>query len=62
MGTRAGRAVLGLIAVQVSLGALHIALLTPLATALMHLAVAQVLWVAFLFYAFDRLEVREASA
>lgn len=62
VGTRAGRAVLGLIAVQVTLGVLHIALLTPLATALMHLAVAQALWLAFLFYTFDRLEVREASA
>ena len=57
--SRAGQAVLGLLALQVGLGVLHIALLTPLATALTHLLVAQVLWVAFLFFAFARLEVRE---
>lgn len=59
VGARAGRVVLVLLGAQVALGALHIALLTPLATALMHLAVAQALWIAFLFFAFDRLEVRE---
>ncbi len=59
VGNRAGQAVLGLLTVQVALGVLHIALLTPLATALLHLAVAQALWVAFLFFAFDCLEVRE---
>lgn len=58
-GARAGRVVLVLLGVQVVLGALHIALLTPLATALLHLAVAQALWIAFLFFAFDRLEVRQ---
>jgi heme A synthase len=59
VGSRAGQVVLALLAVQVGLGVLHIALLTPLATALTHLLVAQVLWVAFLVFAFDRLEVRE---
>ena len=59
MGDRTGLAVLGLLGVQVGLGVLHIALLTPLATALLHLLVAQALWIAFLFFAFDRLEVRE---
>lgn len=59
VGARAGRAVLVLLGLQVALGALHIALLTPLATALLHLAVAQALWIAFLFFAFDRLEVHE---
>ena len=58
---RAGRVVLALLAVQAVLGSLHIVLLTPLATALMHLAVAQTLWIAFASFAFDRLEVREAA-
>ncbi|RJQ11076.1 MAG: heme A synthase [Dehalococcoidia bacterium] len=59
VGTRPGQVVLVLLAVQAGLGSLHIVLLTPLATALMHLAVAQTLWVAFAFFAFDRLEVRD---
>ena len=56
---RAGRV---LLAVQAGLGSLHIALLTPLPTVLSHLAVVQSLWTAFAFFAFDRLEVREAAA
>jgi len=39
------------VAGQAALGFLHIALLTPLATALVHLAVAQVLWLALVFLA-----------
>ncbi len=60
IGARAGRTVLVLLGVQVALGSLHIALLTPLVTALLHLAVAQVLWIAYAFFALDRLEVRPA--
>ncbi len=57
---RAGRTwparfVLICLALQVGLGVLHIALLTPLATGLMHLAVALVLWLAFAFFAFGML-------
>lgn len=62
LGIRSGQVVLVLLAVQAGLGSLHIVLLTPLATALMHLAVAQTLWIAFAFFAFDRLETREAAA
>ena len=61
LGVRSGQVVLVLLAVQAGVGSLHIVLLTPLATALMHLAVAQTLWIAFAFFAFDRLEVREAA-
>lgn len=61
-GVRPGQAVLVLLAVQAGLGSLHIVLLTPLPAALLHLAVAQALWVAFAFFAFDRLEIREAAA
>lgn len=61
IGVRAGQAVLVLLAVQAALGSLHIVLLTPLPTALLHLAVAQSLWIAFAFFAFDRLEAREAT-
>lgn len=61
LGVRSGQVVLVLLAVQAGLGSLHIVLLTPLATALTHLAVAQTLWIAFAFFAFDRLEVREAA-
>lgn len=61
VGVRSGQWVLVLLAVQAGLGSLHIVLLTPLATALLHLAVAQSLWIAFAFFAFDRLEVREAT-
>lgn len=39
------------VAGQAVLGVVHIALLTPLATALVHLAVAQVLWLALVFLA-----------
>ena len=58
VGVLAGRIVLGLLVVQVTLGALHVALLTPLATALLHLTIAQALWIAFAFFTFDRLEER----
>lgn len=61
VGVRSGQWVLVLLAVQAGLGSLHIVLLTPLATALLHLAVAQSLWIAFAFFAFDRLEAREAT-
>lgn len=61
LGARSGQAVLVLLVVQAGIGSIHIVLLTPLATALLHLAVAQSLWIAFAFFAFDRLEVREAA-
>lgn len=61
VGVRSGQWVLVLLAVQAGLGSLHIVLLTPLPIALLHLAVAQSLWIAFAFFAFDRLEVREAA-
>lgn len=41
---------------QATLGVLHIALLTPLATGLLHLLIAQLLWVAFVFFALTLLE------
>jgi hypothetical protein len=39
------------VAGKAALGFIHIALLTPLATALVHLTVAQVLWLALVFLA-----------
>ena len=62
LGVRSGQVVLVLLVVQAGLGSLHIVLLTPLPTALLHLAVAQSLWIAFAFFALDRLEAREAAA
>lgn len=41
---------------QALLGVVHIALLTPLATGLLHLLIAQTLWVAFVFFALTLLE------
>jgi heme a synthase len=46
-----GRIILGIVAIQVGLGFMHIALSTPLLTALTHLVLAQVLWIAFVFLA-----------
>ncbi len=45
------RVILGIVVTQMGLGFIHIALLTPLATALLHLALAQVLWIAFVLFA-----------
>ncbi|MDA0270430.1 MAG: COX15/CtaA family protein [Chloroflexi bacterium] len=42
--------------IQATLGLVHIALLTPLVTGLLHLAIAQVLWVAFVLFALTLLE------
>ena len=44
------------VAGQAALGFIHIALLTPLATALLHLTIAQVLWLALVFLALTLLE------
>ncbi len=50
------------VVVQAALGAWHIVLVTPLATGLFHLALAQVLWVAFVYLALVLLEPRPARA
>jgi len=50
------RLLAGGVVVQAMLGVVHIALLTPLATGLAHLIIAQVLWVAFVFLALTLLE------
>jgi len=54
------RIILGGVAVQVMLGFMHIALLTPLATGLVHLALAQGLWLALAWLAFTLLSPRVA--
>lgn len=41
---------------QAMLGVVHIALLTPLVTGLLHLLIAQTLWIAFVFFALTLLE------
>ncbi len=56
------RILLGGVAVQAMLGFVHIALLTPLVTGLVHLFLAQVLWLALAFLALTLLEPRDASA
>ena len=56
------RILIGGVAVQAMLGFVHIALLTPLATGLVHLFVAQVLWLALAFLALVLLAPSEASA
>ncbi|MDP2327162.1 MAG: COX15/CtaA family protein [Dehalococcoidia bacterium] len=50
------RLLAGGVVAQAMLGVVHIALLTPLVTGLAHLAIAQVLWVAFVFLALTLLE------
>ncbi len=60
-----GRIILGIVVVQVALGFMHIVLGSPLASALLHLFLAQALWIAFLFFALSLLqppgEVRERA-
>lgn len=53
---------IGGVGVQAVLGATHIALLTPLATGLLHLAIAQGLWLALIAMALTLLEPREDLA
>lgn len=50
------------VATQIGLGFLHIVLLTPLGTALAHLALAQALWIAFAFFGFGLLEAPQGSS
>lgn len=45
------RIILGVVVMQMGLGFIHIALLTPVATALLHLTLAQVLWITFVLFA-----------
>lgn len=49
------------IGVQAMLGFVHIALLTPLATGLLHLLIAQVLWIALVWVALVLLEAPERA-
>jgi len=58
----AARAVLVCVLAQIGLGFVHVVLLTPIGTALAHLALAQTLWVSFAFYAFDRLRLAPEAA
>lgn len=51
-------AVILCVGLQVMVGFIHVAMLTPLATLLVHLALAQVLWVGFALFSFDLLERR----
>jgi heme A synthase len=51
-----GRIILGVVVVQVALGFMHIALGSPLASALLHLFLAQTLWIAFVLLALNLLE------
>lgn len=59
----AARVVVFGIAVQATLGFVHIALLTPIVTGLIHLFIAQALWIAFVWVALALLESpRDAEA
>lgn len=53
------RFVLGGVLFQALLGFVHIALLTPLATGLLHLFIAQALWISLVFLALALLQPRE---
>ncbi|MCK9485324.1 MAG: COX15/CtaA family protein [Dehalococcoidia bacterium] len=55
------RILVGGVTVQAMLGFVHIALLTPLATGLLHLFIAQVLWLALSFLALTLLAPSEAA-
>lgn len=56
------RIILGGVAIQAMLGFVHIALMTPLVTGLVHLFIAQVLWIALAFLALTLLSPRETEA
>lgn len=58
----AGRALVVGIAAQAMLGFIHIGLLTPLATALLHLLMAQLLWIALVWVALALLSRPGAAA
>ena len=58
----AASAVLICVLAQIGLGFVHVVLLTPIGTALAHLALAQTLWVCYAFYAFGRLRAAPSTS
>lgn len=59
---RAGRAVAGLLVTQIVAGFINVALLAPVWLQLVHLLLADLLWIALLLFAASALAVEEASA
>ena len=56
-----GWIVVGVIGLQFAVGLLNIALLTPVEIQVVHLVIADLLWIAYLFYAFTGTERRVAE-
>lgn len=57
-GRRSGRVIVGLVLLQFAAGALNIVLLTPLWLQLVHLALADTLWVTFVLFGADVMSLR----
>ena len=59
---RPARIVVGAVVIQIGLGAASVAFLNPLALSLLHLAVADVLWMAWVWLALELTAVRSGNA